>query len=74
MVRLLALVLTLGALAPGRADADGACPSIDRAEVRPVYVILFGYPQGRGPEQASLRMVDHDLLHMARFFEALVPS
>lgn len=72
MIRLIALSLLLALAA--RAEPARVCPSVERSEARPVYVVLFGYPHGQGADQKTLRMVDHDLLHMSRFFEALGPE
>jgi len=74
MIRLAALAFSLALLAPRPAAAVDVCPSVERTEARPVYVVLFGYPHGNGRTQGTLRMVDHDLLHMSRFFEALGPA
>lgn len=74
------LLLLLAALAPTSAFAD-ECPPIERTASPPVYAILYGYPYGP-PEDSplgvdllpDLAMVDDDLLHMARLFEALGPA
>lgn len=69
----LALLALLSALCPWPAWADDACSTVERVDGPPVYVVLFGYPHGKG-DQKSLSMVDHDLLHMSRFFGALDPE
>lgn len=80
MPRALLSLLMLAALgSTARAAED--CPAITRSEGPPVYVLLYGYAHGApdGTPLASeplpeLAMVDDDLAHMNRFFEALGPA
>lgn len=73
MIRVAALSTLLLLLGLPSARANDACPDVERVEGPPVYVVLFGYPHGKR-DQKSLAMVDHDLLHMSRFFGALGPE
>lgn len=66
-------------LVPAVSTATDACPPIERTAGPPVYVIVYGYPFIRVTpsryrrEPDPLTMVDDDVLHMARFFQALGP-
>lgn len=80
MPRALLSLLLLTALC-SMASAAEECPPVERSAGPPVYVILYGYPYGApaGTSLASetlpdLTMIDDDLLHMSRFFEALGPA
>lgn len=67
-----AALCTPGGATSGAA-ADARCPPMQRGPSKPVYVVLYGYPHMPGEPEQKLAYVDHDLLLMATFFEALGP-
>lgn len=80
MPRAVLSLLMLAALG-STAHAAEDCPAVARSEGPPVYALLYGYPYGApdGTSLASenlpdLAMVDDDLAHMTRLFEALGPT